>query len=487
MRKMRIKIVALAVMVLVTTIMPYFSATDSVRVSAAGTYGDTIGGWVGTGEPGNVIIDNGVGNALDHGSGALINLGSKPPTNLIQLPNGGGVLVTNTPTAGLKWYNNPAIGTVGKFIKVGGFFIGSYDTLNDAKKLWTYQSPANYTTTEAAIDKGLYYTDVGMGLYAIGKGALIFGGTIVAGGTVGWALVSAAGATAGLYAVTRLGVQATRAFYNAGYFGAIRDGAYSGWQTFKGGMVRTGGYLYGGWQTFKGGVISVGSMAGGGLSWLYNGLMGASVNGILGSLGYGVEDGLFNEIPDPGTGIGVYKPNIYIYSDKDINMNVLLSNEEYITASKPLYKNGSGWTAEIRNGSISGSGDYLFYEAFVPDSGFQKNSGWVVRSGSLEKDISQILRIYGFNSREKADFIDYWAPVLSGNADYVFYPQETSVVDSIMPLKADPQPGSTCRIWFYIEPYTGAYVNTPVSVDAIKTHRNALIEWGGVYRPDNGK
>lgn len=476
--KIKVKIAAMAIFIsaimLANTMLPAAPMTVKVK---AGTYGD----FITDNEAGNVIGDNAVGTIIDKGSDALIvpaTIGAGP-----QLAGGGGIMVTHqVPNPAAKWYNGPAVNSLGKIIKVGGFFIGTYDTLKDCNKMWNYHSPESYTDTEAAIDHSLYVADVGMGLWAVGKGALIFGGTIVAGGTVGAGLVAAAGATAGIYAASRFGIQITRAMYNAGYFGKIGDGIYYGWQGFKGGVVKVGGYAYDGLKSFGGGLIYTKDLVKGGFKWLMGGLTGAATGSITGDFAYDGIEGINDEIPDPSTGIGVYKPNIYIYDDYDMDVKVSLANEEMITASEPLYEKNTGWTAKVRNGSINGTGDYLFYEAVVPDRGFQKDKGWIVRAESLEKDMQKILELYDFNDKEKADFIDYWVPALSGRGDFIFYPQETAVVDAIMPLVADPLSENVYRIWFYIEACpASAKVAQPEAVEVIKTHANALIEWGGVY------
>lgn len=63
--------------------------------------------------------------------------------------------------------------------------------------------------------------------------------------------------------------------------------------------------------------------------------------------------------------------------------------EGLMTDSDPPYEKGRRWVAQIRSNSINGYGDYLFYEAFVPDSGFRKGAGWLVKSRSLKEDIER--------------------------------------------------------------------------------------------------
>jgi hypothetical protein len=188
-------------------------------------------------------------------------------------------------------------------------------------------------------------------------------------------------------------------------------------------------------------------------------------------------------IPDPPIDIPSRKPNIYLYSEKDITARVRLAPEYAITVSEPAYQPGKGWQAEIRNGSLNGAGDFLFYEALVPDSGWQKEEGYIIRAADREQDMAFMLGEYGFNEKETGDFIGYWASHLIGDVDYVFYPQETDAVERVMPLSVSPKPDHVMRIWFYAEPLITA--PKPVtSQERIIREGFYIVEWGVIIRDE---
>ena len=179
----------------------------------------------------------------------------------------------------------------------------------------------------------------------------------------------------------------------------------------------------------------------------------------------------------------IRKPNIYLYSDRDLTARVQLAPEHAITVSEPVYQPGKGWQAEIRNGSLNGEGDFLFYEALVPSPGWQKEEGYIIRAAFREEDMATMLGEYGFNEKETREFIDYWAGCLTGEADYVFYPQETGAVDRVMQLHISPEPDEVSRIWFSIEPL----VRAPEPVESPqKIVRNGfhVVEWGGMIQDE---
>jgi hypothetical protein len=173
------------------------------------------------------------------------------------------------------------------------------------------------------------------------------------------------------------------------------------------------------------------------------------------------------------------KPNIYLYSDRDLTAQVRLAPEEDITISEPVYQPGKGWQAEIRDGSLNGNGDFLFYEGMVPDAGWQKEQGYVIRADYREQDMASMLGQYNFNEKETVEFIEYWSQHLADGEDYVFYPQETGAVDRVMPLSITPKPDHVMRIWFYAEPLVSA--PEPVtSPETILREGFYVVEWGVV-------
>jgi len=178
-----------------------------------------------------------------------------------------------------------------------------------------------------------------------------------------------------------------------------------------------------------------------------------------------------NDLPSKG------KPNIYLYSDRDLTAQVRLAPEYAIMVSEPLYQPGRGWQAEIRNGSLNGKGDFLFYEALGSDYKWQKEEGYIIRAASREQDMAFMLGQYGFNEKETVEFIDYWANHLIEDVDFVFYPQETDAVNQDMPLYIRPKPDHVMRIWFCAEPLVT--IPEPVNhPETIVREGFYVVEWG---------
>ncbi|WP_418791861.1 hypothetical protein [Phosphitispora sp. TUW77] len=190
---------------------------------------------------------------------------------------------------------------------------------------------------------------------------------------------------------------------------------------------------------------------------------------------------LKKNLGDVGKGLlDVYKPNIYIYSDHNIDVNVQLHPYSYITASIPEYDREAGWNASVYKGTINGCNDYLFYEAKVPDNHLQRNKGFKITGCRLQSDLQTLMELYGFNDKETSDFVEYWKNKLSYTNNYIFYPQDTETIQKIMPLTVVPAPDSVCRIWFLIEKDDGQFVETVFPMAKVAHSGFAVVEWGGI-------
>ena len=81
----------------------------------------------------------------------------------------------------------------------------------------------------------------------------------------------------------------------------------------------------------------------------------------------------------------------------------------------------------------------------------------------------------------KEDFIEFWTEKLDETTEYLIYPQETKIIDAVMPVDVTPVPANAYRIWFYFIPDDGTLILEPDSVEEIDRQGYTLVEWGGMY------
>ena len=421
MNKRVIKIVSMLISIIIT-----FTITVPINVYS-GTVQTIVG--IENDVPGT-IVDNAAGIGSGAAGDTLIEIGKE---GLEKTPGG---------------YLHGASYVGGGILKWGGYYIGAYDTTQDTVKIFT-ETSKHATTTGVVIDKTLAVVGAGMGWASIIGGAIaIFTVTATAPATGTLAVV-----TGTTWAIGSAGVGLTRAIINSETVRNLEDLA-SG----KKKLV---------FAPFERPDIKEGRDI------------------IKEELGFDPYDRSDNEIPDPNTGIPVYKPNIYIYSVKDLTVNVKLTEEEKITESIPIYTSQKGWNAKVTNGTINGNNDYLFYEALVADKGFQKETGWVINKSNsiiaLKNEMDIILDKYKFNEKEKRDFLEFWCNKLDVNTTYAMYPQDTDVINKIMPIQVSPTPKNLFRLWFYFTPVKNVkIVNMPTGIESIQRSDYEVVEWGGL-------
>ncbi len=182
--------------------------------------------------------------------------------------------------------------------------------------------------------------------------------------------------------------------------------------------------------------------------------------------------------------VSCYKPNIYIYTKEETQVNVEFAYPDLLTTTIPEYKNNWNVIAKGDGRLVDTFGsneeyNYLFYESIAMPHFFKKDSGWLIVSNTREQQYRDILTEYGFNETEIADFIEYWTEKLPQGVDYIMYPQNTETVNYVMPVNVTPEPDSMERIWFTFEEYNGQRCGIP-TITPIERKDYAVVEWGGI-------
>ncbi|MBQ7714320.1 MAG: hypothetical protein IJT70_00445 [Clostridia bacterium] len=179
--------------------------------------------------------------------------------------------------------------------------------------------------------------------------------------------------------------------------------------------------------------------------------------------------------------VNVYKPNIYLYPEKECEVSVVFTLPELLTVTDPVY--GNGWRVGAKpNGTLSlGESEYgyLFYESLTDPDIWQTEEGFFIPAEGREEAFERILSSYGLNGREIADFVEFWCEKLDEGCTYSMYPQLTEAVDGAMPVNVSPAPNSVLRIWFAFvkdsEPLREA------DIQSFDRDGFTLIEWGGFF------
>ncbi len=181
------------------------------------------------------------------------------------------------------------------------------------------------------------------------------------------------------------------------------------------------------------------------------------------------------------SGIGVYKPNIYLYPEEETAFSVRFGTPELLTVTDPLYE-GIWQGSALPDGTLTvGENTYgfLFYESVTEPWLYQCEEGFVIPADDRAAAFTRILTAYGLNEQEIADFNAFWCGKLESGCDYAMYPQLTQTVDAAMPVTISPQPDTVFRIWFaFVRDDTPQREAVP---EALTRDGFTAVEWGGFF------
>lgn len=180
------------------------------------------------------------------------------------------------------------------------------------------------------------------------------------------------------------------------------------------------------------------------------------------------------------TCIVAYKPNIYLYPEKETFLKVELSFPKGggILTSIPEY--GNGWSVSITpDGKINQQYDFLFYESEQPNV-WQTQEGWCVKKQNLTEFFSNNLTDYGFTKREIEDFNAYWIPRLQNADFYVVFPQTKERIEQVIEMSLSETPDNFLRL-FYLIHESGEDISEQLETPVITNfYRSGFVvtEWG---------
>ena len=178
-----------------------------------------------------------------------------------------------------------------------------------------------------------------------------------------------------------------------------------------------------------------------------------------------------------------YKPIIYIYPDKEMDVNVKLLYKELLTVSYPKYENGWNIYA-YENGTLIDKNTNrelyaLYYESNNSVKFKVEEDGFVVRGSDAASFLEEKLEILGLNSREINEFIIYWLPQLESNKfNYIRF-ATSEEINQNMPLVIEPKPDNIIRVLMTFKGLDSEIEVLEQQLTRVKRKGYSVVEWGG--------
>ncbi len=174
-----------------------------------------------------------------------------------------------------------------------------------------------------------------------------------------------------------------------------------------------------------------------------------------------------------------YKPIIYLYPEKQMNVNIKLINNENITISYPKYNNGWNVIANPDGTLYDSKTNREYYALFWEGKNFYSevsNDGFVISGKDTAEFLEEKLKILGLNDKESNEFIIYWLPKLErNNYNYIKFIS----IDEYMPIEITPKPDSLIRVYMVYKPLISPINVSEQTLERVNRNGFVVVEWGG--------
>lgn len=184
--------------------------------------------------------------------------------------------------------------------------------------------------------------------------------------------------------------------------------------------------------------------------------------------------------------VSVEKPVIYLYPQVETPFTISVHPKGKMAFTYPVY-NGEWKGTATPNGDIKIGNEmfnYLFWEAdqTIDLKIIDSKKGAIVKGEESVTFLENQLDKFGFNSKEKADFITFWGPKMAKNElNYVYFVLNNEA-DYFAELAIKPTPDNIYRFYMLTCPVANSsdfYYLEPQLIEKINRTGFTILEWGG--------
>lgn len=180
------------------------------------------------------------------------------------------------------------------------------------------------------------------------------------------------------------------------------------------------------------------------------------------------------------------KPVIYLYPPKTTDVTVRVQPQGGFSKVEPAYNDG--WRVVAHpDGRLVNKDDgktypYLFWEG---RGGYYQapERYWVVAKADVEVFLDNTLAKLGLNTKEIADFKEFWVPKMQADPYYKIGFHGNAVMNDLAPLSIQgASPDTMIRVLMDYEPLQKPVASQPPTLRTPKRQGFTVVEWGGVLR-----
>lgn len=181
--------------------------------------------------------------------------------------------------------------------------------------------------------------------------------------------------------------------------------------------------------------------------------------------------------PEPGVD---YKPVIYLYPEKEMQVSVDLTLDGKLTCTYPAYNNGWTVTAAPDGTLTDAKGqtyNYLYWEGETYAQ-YDLSKGFCVKGEDTAAFLEEALDKLGLTRREANEFIVYWLPLMEQNP-YNIISFQTDIYTDAAQLKVNPAPDTLIRVFMAWQASETAVDLREQELTAPERTGFTVVEWGG--------
>ncbi len=175
-----------------------------------------------------------------------------------------------------------------------------------------------------------------------------------------------------------------------------------------------------------------------------------------------------------------YKPVIYLYPEKETDVEVVLDYAGELTCVYPEY-NGKWEVTAFPDGTLIGKNgmeyNYLYWEGV---GGFEPHfsEGFCVAGEDTAEFLESALAKLGLNRREANEFIVYWLPQMEVN-EYNLISFQFENYEEAARLTVIPAPDTSIRVFMSWKPLSEKVDIESQTLTSPERNGFTLVEWGG--------
>ena len=176
------------------------------------------------------------------------------------------------------------------------------------------------------------------------------------------------------------------------------------------------------------------------------------------------------------------KPIIYLYPEKEMDVEVKLGSINNIITIYPKYNDGWKVKAYPSGKLIDQNTGRELYSLYWEGKNYPAkvtSEGFVVKGDETANFLEKKLEILGLTEREAEEFIIYWLPQMEHNKyNYIRF-ETKKEIDNYMPLEINPKPDVVIRILMEFMQLDEKINVKEQKLTKVERRGFTVVEWGG--------